>query len=365
MISALDFVRSHIKAMPGYQPILPYDVLSRELGLPLESLIKLDANENAYGLLPEVLASLADEDHAHIYPDPESRQVRDALAAYHCIASEQIVVSAGSDGLIDLIIRVFLEPDDGLLNCPPTFGMYAFDAVMNRSVVHAVSRKPDFSLDMTGIERTVAEKRPKLMFLANPNNPDGSLLSQAELRALLDLPLVLVLDEAYIQFAGEEYSSILQVARQENLIVLRTFSKWGGLAGIRVGYGVFPANLVPTLMKAKQPYNVSVLAQRAALACLGNVAKLDRQRDEIVTQRERLQTALKTIPWMQPYPSCANFILCRVVDRSAVAVKGSLRHQGILVRHFDQPGLEDHLRISIGREQDIDLLLSALKGMTE
>jgi len=365
MISALDFVRPHIQAMPPYQPILPYDVLSQELGLPPSSLVKLDANENPYGPLPEVLTSLTAEVHLHIYPDPESRQVRGLLAAYHRIAEEQIVVSAGADELIDLLMRVFLEPGDGLLNCPPTFGMYAFDAALSQAVLHTIPRRSDFSLDMAAIERTVAEVRPKLMFLANPNNPDGSLISPSDLDRLLELPLVLVLDEAYIHFAGSEQSAVARVSGRENLIVLRTFSKWGGLAGVRVGYGVFPDKLVPTLMVAKQPYNVSVVAQRAAVACLQNTAKLDLQRDEIIDRRERLLSALESIPWLQPYPSHANFILCRVMDRPAPVVKELLRRQGILVRHFDQPGLDDHLRISIGRQAEIDRLLAALKGMGE
>lgn len=362
MISALDSIRPHIQAMPAYKPILPYDVLSQELGLPAGSLVKLDANENPYGPLPEVLEALAAEDHLHIYPDPESRQVREALAAYHAIPREQIVVSGGADELIDLLIRVFLDPGEGLLNCPPTFGMYAFDGALNQAAIHTVPRRPDFSLDIDAIEHSVAENHPKLMFLANPNNPDGGLIASSDLKRLLELPLVLVLDEAYMHYAGERYSAIPWVSRCDNLIVLRTFSKWGGLAGVRVGYGVFPANLVPTLMKAKQPYNVSVVAQRAALACMQHLSKLDHQRDDIIAQRERLFDGLVSIPWLRPYPSQANFILCKVLGRPAETVKDQLRQEGILIRYFNTPGLDDHIRISVGLEDEVDRLISVLKG---
>jgi histidinol-phosphate aminotransferase len=260
-------------------------------------------------------------------------------------------------------MRIFLEPDDGLLDCPPTFGMYAFDGCLNHANVQTVPRRPDFSLNVEAIEIAVEKNRPKMMFLANPNNPDGSLITKNDLRRLMNLPLMVVLDEAYIHFAGENHSAIGMVSQAKNLIVLRTFSKWGGLAGLRIGYGVFPADLVPTLMKAKQPYNVSVLAEIAAVVSLQNMTELNRRRGRIVCQREKLFKTLQDIPWLQPYPSRANFILCKVLDKPAVTVVDKLRKQGILIRYFDKPGLDDHIRISIGREEEIDLLIAALKGM--
>ncbi|MGQ9490160.1 MAG: histidinol-phosphate transaminase [Anaerolineae bacterium] len=357
----LPSVRSDIAGMEAYTPILPYDVLSEQLGLPEDALIKLDANENPYGAPPAVCRALADLRHVHIYPDPESRHLRRTLAAFHGLPAENILAGAGADELIDLILRLFLAPGDRVLNCPPTFGMYAFDTRVNGGVVVDVPRQPDFSLDLDAICRAVDEAQPKLLFLATPNNPDGSLLDDDTLARLLSLPLYVVLDEAYIEFAPPGSSRIGLVVQHTNLIVLRTFSKWAGLAGLRVGYGVFPAHLMPHLWKIKQPYNVSTAAGAAALAALEHADELAAIAARIVAERERLSLGLQAIPWLQPYPSQANFVLCRVVGREAVAVKAALARRGVLIRYFDKPGLRDHIRISVGRPEHTDALLAALQ----
>ena len=358
-----NLIRPHIQEMPPYQPILPLDVLSAELGIPVEKLVKLDANENPYGPLPEIRQALADLDDIHIYPDPEARRIGSMLADYHNISAESIVMGAGADELIDLIMRLLIDPGDCLINCPPTFGMYAFDGALNQAQVINVPRGADFCLDLVSIQKAVDKHQPKLMFLANPNNPDGGLHSLDEINALLDLPMLLVLDEAYVNFSAEDSPWIGKVQNYSNLIVLRTFSKWAGLAGLRIGYGVFPMNLVPYLMKAKQPYNISVAAEQAACISLHHVEKLDQNKERIIAERKRMFDALTTIPWLEPYPSQANFILCRVIGRQAAEVKAQLRNQGILIRHFNNPGLDDHIRISVGRLEDTQQLLSILEGI--
>jgi len=363
MTKTLDFIRPHIQAMPPYEPILPYDVLSEELGIPVDQLVKLDANENPYGPLPEVQAALAALDTLHIYPDPETRQIRKRLAEHHQITEKSIVIGAGADELIDLIMRIVLEPGEKLINCPPTFGMYAFDGALNQAQVISVPRRADFSLDMARILQAVEQHRPKILFLAHPNNPDGGIISEGEFRQLVDLPILLVVDEAYIQFSDQGRSYLTEVDQYPNLIVLRTFSKWAGLAGLRIGYGVFPEAFVPMLMKAKQPYNVSVAAEQAAVVTLQNLAKAQDNIHRIIEHRARLYAALQPIPWLKPYPSQANFILCRVEGRPAISVKQHLRQQGILIRYFDKPGLSDHIRISIGTQGQIDSLIDALKGI--
>jgi histidinol-phosphate aminotransferase len=248
--------------------------------------------------------------------------------------------------------------------------MYAFDADVNGAETISVRRRPDFSLDLEGIEAAVAAaaacgRPPKLLFLAAPNNPDGSLVAPADLERLLALPLVIVLDEAYVEFAGPGASRLTEVPGRNNLIVLRTFSKWAGLAGLRAGYGAFPTWFMPYLWRSKQPYNVSVAASTAALVSLNHAAELEAVGQKIVAERARLQAALLAIPWLQPYPSQANFILCRVVGRSAAAVKAALAQEGILIRYFNKPGLADHIRISVGRPQDTDPLLAALERLPE
>ncbi len=362
-MTSLPSIRPDVARMDAYTPILPFDVLSEQLGIPPDALVKLDANENPYGAPPAVRAALADLPYAHIYPDPESRHLRRALADFHGVPLENILAGAGADELIDLILRLFLRPGDRVLNCPPTFGMYAFDTAVNGGVVVNVPRRADFSLDLEAIEEVARRERPRLLFLASPNNPDGNLLPGDVLERLLALPLYVVLDEAYIEFAPPGSSRIRLAMQRENLIVLRTFSKWAGLAGLRVGYGVFPAALMPHLWKIKQPYNVSTAAGAAALAALRHAEVLTVTGERIVAERSRLFAALQAIPWLEPYPSQANFVLCRVRGRDAAQVKVRLAQQGILIRYFNKPGLRDHIRISVGRPEHTDVLLKALRAI--
>ncbi|MEZ0397043.1 MAG: histidinol-phosphate transaminase [Anaerolineales bacterium] len=353
----------HIEALPPYTPIEPFEVLSARYGRRPEEIIKLDANENPYGLSPRVRRALAEMEYAHIYPDPESRALRRALAEYTGVPMENLLAGAGADELIDLILRLLLRPGECVLDCPPTFGMYAFDTLLNAGTLIEVPRRPDFSLDLEGIRAAVAAHHPKILFLASPNNPDGSLIPPDILEELLRLPLLLVVDEAYIEFADAP-SLISRVPGTSNLIVLRTFSKWAALAGLRVGYGAFPSWLMPALWKVKQPYNVNVAASVAAMAALEEVDYLRAQVAAICRERERLWQGLTAIPWLKPYPTRSNFILCRVLGRDASELKTRLAQEyGILVRYFDKPGLQDCIRISVGKPEHTDALLEALTGV--
>ena len=341
MFNPQHLVRSHILEMPAYEPILPFEVLSRQLGRHADEIIKLDANENPYGLLPAVREALANLPFGHIYPDPGSQDLRAALAAYHQVPVENLLAGAGADELIDLVLRLVINPGDTLINCPPTFGMYAFDGDLQAARVITVSRKEDFNLDIESIERAVEEYHPKLIFIANPNNPDGSLVQREVIERLLEFPLLVVLDEAYIEFAPPGSSLLAEAARRENLIVLRTFSKWAGLAGMRVGYGAFPDGLMGYLWKIKQPYNVSVAASTAAIVSLQNATALYEIGQRLIGERQRLFAGLQAISFLRPYPSQANFILCQVVRIEARELKQQLAQCGILVRYFNKPGLQN------------------------
>lgn len=193
-------------------------------------------------------------------------------------------------------------------------------------------RRADFSVDVPAVIAAAKKHKPKMLFLTAPNNPDGCGMSDDDVRACLDLPLLVVLDEAYIEFSRQQ-SRIKWVQERENLVVLRTFSKRAGLAGLRVGYGAFPLSLIEFLWRAKQPYNVSVAAEVAACAALSNRAYLQKVKDALVAERERLFKVLQGLPGIQPYPSEANFILCKVVGHDAAKVKDRLmREEGIMVR---------------------------------
>ena len=354
-------------SLPPYTPIEPLDVLSARLQRPVEQIVKLDANENPYGPSPLARAALAGLEWAHIYPDPESRALRAGLAQFTGVPAQQLLAGSGADELIDLLIRVLLEAGERVVICPPTFGMYSFDTLINAGQVVEVPRRADFSLDLPALKRSCREAGTRILFLAVPNNPDGSLPPADELDALLELPLLVVLDEAYIEFTaaggrlGERLSRIGQVAGRDNLVVLRTFSKWAGLAGLRAGYGAFPSWLLPTLWKAKQPYNVNVAASAAALASLADLDHLAGVVELLRGERQRLFDALCRVPYLRPHPSQANFILCQVLGRPALDLKNRLMARGILVRYYHSIYLQDYIRISIGRPKDTDVLMQALE----
>ena len=362
----LEFLRPDIPEMEPYTPILPFEVLSERLGRRPEGIVKLDANENPYGPSPLVRERLATFPYYHIYPDPQQEQLRAALAHYVGVPAENILPGHGADELIDLICRVFLRPGDTVVNAPPTFGMYEFDAVVNMGRVIHVFRDERFRVDVEAITRVVTEAageqgRVKLLFLTSPNNPDGGLLREEDVDALLALPVIVVVDEAYIEFAGRP-SLAPRVLEHENLIVLRTFSKWAGIAGLRLGYGIFPGWLMPHLWRFKQPYNVNVAATVAGLAALEDSEYYQRTTALLVQERDRLYRELGRFPYLSPYPSHANFVLARVKGVDAWTLKQWLEHQGILVRYFRKPGLENCIRVSAGKPEHTDALLAALEA---
>jgi histidinol-phosphate aminotransferase len=358
------WVRPDITAMEAYTPIVPFEVLSQQLGRPAAEITKLDANENPYGPSPAALAAISGGQWFHIYPDPESTALREALSRRLGMPPERLLAGMGADELIDLVLRVMLQPGDTVINCPPTFGMYPFSTAVNMGQIIEVPRCSDFSLDVPAILAAATENpRAKVLFLCSPNNPDGSIISEADLRQLLELPLLIVLDEAYVDFAAVDgiASRLPLTLAYDNLAVLRTFSKLAGLAGLRVGYGAFPEWLMPHLWKIKQPYNVNVAASLAALASLEQPEWMEEKLGLLVSERERMIKALQRFEFLMPFPSRANFVLFSVHGRSAAGLKQDLAQQGVLVRYFNKPGLQNCIRISAGRPQDTDRLVAALE----
>lgn len=347
--------------MAGYEPVEPVELIAAKYGTPPDRIAKLDGNENLYGPGPAAARAAA---HAsfEIYPDPDQRRLREALAAYTGLPPAMIVAGAGSDELIDLIARALLSPGDGIVECTPTFGMYSFTAAVCGATVTAVPRLPDFSLDLEALDLTV-DQRTKLIFLTSPNNPTGNLLSREELLYCLDLGPAVVVDEAYIEFAGLGSSFISLVRERENLIVLRTFSKWAGLAGLRFGYALLPAPFADLLRVIKPPYTPNVAAEAAAIASLSEQQLLMGRVHAIVEERDRLMERLKQIDYLAPLPSRANFILCRVLRGEARLLRDRLRERGVFIRYFDREPLRDCVRISVARPRESDLLLDALRAV--
>ena len=375
----------HLSGLEEYTPIQPFEVLSKRLGIPASQIVKLDANENPYGPLPAVVEALAEYPYYHIYPDPQQSELRAALSGFVGVPAQHILPGQGADELLDYICRLFLSPGDAILNTPPTFGMYSFDAKLQGAEVIDVWRRGDYSVDVEEVEKILdigyfsgsdtspipntqypipnpQSPIPKLLFLTSPNNPSGTWLADDDLRRLLALPVMIVLDEAYVEFANQP-SRAGWVLEYENLIVLRTFSKAAGIAGLRLGYGIFPAWLMPHLWKFKQPYNVNVAATVAGLASLRHTDQIVAVVEKLKAERDRLFAELSTIQYLHPYPSAANFILCRVEGRDAASLKQALERQGILVRYYNKPGLDNCIRISVGRPEQTDRLLAVLRQL--
>jgi histidinol-phosphate aminotransferase len=389
-------INPHLRAMQPYTPIVPFEVLSRRLGRAPEDIVKLDANENPYGPSPRALEAIASAGTLHIYPDPEQTLLREAISSYINVPMEHILCGAGGDEIIDLIGRAFIQAGDAIIDLPPTFGMYRWEADVVNAQYVKVPRRDDFSIDVEAVERLVNSNwvmghldraqsqlpitHYKLLFVTNPNNPDGSVVSEDDLNRLLALPVVVVLDEAYIDFSTQP-SRAGWVAQHDNLIVLRTFSKLAGMAGLRVGYGIFPLPVIKHLWKIKQPYTPNVAGTVGAIAALGDPDYLRDNVQRIVAERERMGELLSELGWLQPLPSETNFILCRVnqnltggaqrTDLSGVSpdlpvgkqVKLALEQHGVLVRWFDKDGLRNCIRISVGRPDQTDRLMAALKSI--
>lgn len=361
-------IARRFESFKEYTPIVPYEVLSGRTGKAADQLIKLDANENPYGPCPAVKTALANLSNCHIYPDSESTTLRAEISRFTGVDSQHLMVGAGADELIDLLCRVMLDPQDLVCIFSPTFGMYEFNTRLNNGTVMDSPRNADFSIDLAQAETIIELNQSKMVFVTSPNNPDGSCISDQDLERILSWPVLVVLDEAYIEFSGDsadewrKKSRISQVSQHENLVVLRTFSKWAGLAGLRVGYGAFPLWLMKVLLKAKQPYTVNVAANEAALVSLQSLPYLEQNVQKIRAEYKRLFASLSQMAFLKPYPSEANFVLVKVEKGDAALLWDHLASQGIFVRRYNTSRLENMIRISVGKPDDTEKLLYALEN---
>jgi histidinol-phosphate aminotransferase len=353
----LELIRADFGELEEYSPVKPLDVLAAEIGLPVERLVKLDANENLYGAAAEIRAAIAEAD-LHIYPDPSQAALRTAIAEYVNADDSQVVAGTGADELIDVLIRLVMPTKVAIAT--PTFGMYRFLAKIARAEPIEVPRRPNFDLDVVAIQRAVHDGA-SMVFLTSPNNPTGNAVNRAELEAVCSLHALVVVDEAYIEFGGE--SAVPLIAQYPNLVILRTFSKWAGLAGLRVGYAVADRALASRMMAIKQPYNVNIAADVAARAALKHRATIFETVQCIVAERDRMATLVARTGWLKAYPSQANFVLFAVEGRPARDVAAGLRRLGVLVRYYDRPDLANCIRISAGRPEDTDRLVEALQSL--
>ena len=355
-----DLIRAHLRDVKTYEPVDPPEVLAKRAGIPADQVIKLNGNENPFGSAPEVEEAVAKAPF-HVYPDPFQRAMRASLAGYTGLSEEHIVAGAGSDELIDLLFRLFISPGDAIVDSDPTFGMYGFCARIAGAETVMVPRTEDFDVDVDEVSRAARRPGAKIIFVSSPNNPTGNAVLEEQVRALLDTGLVVVIDEAYFEFSRLTVAGL--VPEYENLVVLRTMSKWAGLAGLRVGYGLMSPRLVQHIMDIKPPYNVNIAAEAALVASLENTEALLERVQVIVDERDRMFRLLDDIPGVSPWPSYGNFILCSFAPGVAGAVYDGLAARGIFVRRFSTERLADTFRITVGSPTETDAVITAMRDL--
>ena len=322
--------------------------------------VLLDANENAFGS-----ASTVDGLELNRYPDPFQTALRSRLAELHGVQRENLFVGVGSDEVIDLLLRIFCEPQkDAALILEPTYGMYRVAADVNDVRVDSCLLTDDFQIDLEAVQRGTKDKT-KVIFCCSPNNPTGNLLKRAQILSLCArTPAVVVVDEAYADFAQAE-SLISAVEQFPNLVVLRTLSKAWGLAGIRLGYAIAHPRIISYLLKVKSPYNINILTSSEALKALRSTGHVKRSVASVAAEKQKLVTQLSRFRSVKKvFPSDANFLLVRCTDARSLYQR--LAQRGIIVRdRSSEPKLENCLRISVGTPEQNDLLLNALKELEQ
>lgn len=316
-----------------------------------EADVFLDANENPYPT------------PYNRYPDPLQWKVKEKLSSIKGVPPAQIFLGNGSDEPIDLLIRAFCEPNqDSILIAEPTYGMYSVCAEVNAVNVQHVKLTPDFDLDLDAFPKTFDETT-KIIFLCSPNNPTGNLLSRDKiLQVLKRFYGLIVIDEAYIDFA-ESRGFINELEKYPNLVILQTFSKAWGLAGLRLGMAFASTEIIAILNRIKYPYNVNIKTQELAIEALENIYRKDIWVEEILVNREKLIKALKALKIVDKiYPTDANFVLVKVQD--APATYRYLTERGIIVRDRSKVALcYNCLRITVGTPEENDTLIKALEQL--
>ena len=349
-------VRGAVRDLPSYVPSRPQEMTARA--------IRLDMNESPYGPSPKTQAALADFKATNRYPDFGQSRLLAALSGYTGVPTEQIVAGAGLDDVLTTLANLILDAGDEIIISEPTFGVYRVIAALRGAAVINVPLTPSFDIDPAAILAAVTE-RTKLIVICTPNNPTGNLIDPAAIEQICaTAPCVVAIDEAYAEFAGITHLPLME--KHRNVAVFRTMSKFAGLAGMRVGYGLFPRMLVPYLHHVTPPFhNISVASAIAAVASLDDLDYLKEGVATIVADRDALADQLREIAGVTPYDSQTNFILARLPVEDAGPVVVELARRGILVRHFGNPalGLVDCLRVSVGTPEENETFIVALTSI--
>ncbi|MEB3300040.1 MAG: histidinol-phosphate transaminase [Candidatus Sericytochromatia bacterium] len=354
-------VPAHIAALVPYQPGRPIAEVQRELGL--DDVVKLASNENPWGPSPRALeAARSALANVHLYPDVASRELREALARRYGVAFGNTIVGAGSEGIMASVVRTFLHGDDEVLTSEGTFIGFMVLARAQGVRIRTAPLK-DWGYDLEALADAISS-RTKLIYLANPNNPTGTLFTRAEFERFyqrVPAHVLIIQDEAYHEFVppSDTYPDS-QLYRYDNVITLRTFSKAHGLAGLRVGYGLAAESLIEPLLKVKLPFEPGTVATAAALAALEDTEHLDRTVVQNRLGLERMMLAFRDFG-LDPVPSHGNFAMVPMGSAGrAQRLTDALLRMGLIIRPLGAFGLPDCVRISVGTPGEVDCLLAAL-----
>ena len=354
-------VRPELECMSEYLPGESLEAFSLRTGIPTNCLIKLNSNESPYGPLPAVIKALGDYRNYNNYPDADATALRTALSGYTGLDSSHIVLSHGSNELINLLWHIFLSVGDNIVSCTPTFSLYTTIPSFCGASVLEVPRTARYDVD---VERTLAALTPstKLIVICSPNNPTGNPIAESDVLALLETGHIVVIDEAYVEFSQRPQGLAYLVPDYRNLVVLRSFSKWAGLAGLRIGYGLFPVWIANYMLRAQCPFEVNIAGHIAAIETLAHLECVLSKVQCIVQERERLFEMLNNQPYLTPFPSQGNFILVRIDDAKVKIeqVRSVVEEHGILLRYFHQPSMRNFLRVTVGLPEHTDRLAEAL-----
>ena len=352
-------IRKNIMKIPSYKGVDPSLKLASESGIDPKDIIKLNANENAFGDTLGLGKDLS-KINIHEYPDPNQKLLRESLVNYTGNKFEEIVAGSGSDELIDILIRIFLSEGDKLIDAKPTFGMYEFFAKIQGADVISVSRDKEYNLDLDLILKQI-DSKTKMIFLASPNNPTGNIASPQEIKTLIDTNLVVVIDETYYEFSKFSYSNLIH--DHDNVIILRSFSKWAGLAGLRIGYAISNPKLIEKILLVKQPYNINSAAEHVAINAMSKKDFLLEKVEILIDQKNKIYDFLSKYDELKPFPSSGNFILCDFKEKDSNIIFEKLAQNGIFVRKFSDNVISNSLRFSSGTPDQTRKLLRVLKSI--
>jgi len=368
-------IRPQVRGFTPYLPGRSIESVKRER--KLSRIVKLASNENPLGPSPKALAAMRKVgEKLFLYPDGASTSLRAALAKQGRTSPERVIIGAGSDELIELLGKTFLNPGDSIVVSEHAFIRYRMAGELMGADVISVPMR-DYTHDLAAMAGAVREST-KILFIANPNNPTGTYNPEAELTRLLrqiatanarrEKPVLVVVDEAYYEYAKvfeRDYPDTLKLQKEfPNLVVLRTFSKAHALAGLRVGYAYADPRIIGAIDRVRPPFNVSALAQAGAEASLSDAARINKAIKLVVAERKKMLVELTTLG-LSIIPSSGNFLLIGVSPRRGQALFESLLARGIIVRSMDEYGYPNHIRVTFGLPTENRLFLTALKEVLE